>query len=196
MHALDDRTLILAKEQNAGIGQRAKVWLSPYGNFYGSFVFKSILLNKKNIGQISIVSAVALGNYFLKNSFDHFSFKWPNDVYDKAFKKKISGILCEYDGENLIVSIGVNFFTPALENENITSLSELEGANFLKKWNNIALFESLNESINTYKNFGFSSFRKKWLERCGHLGKYLQTSCNKNGIFIGLNENAAPVFSS
>ena len=190
----DDRTLILAKEQTSGIGQRGKKWLGFPGNFYGSFIFKNILLNQERIGQVSLVTAVALGGYFLENDFKDFSFKWPNDVYDKAFKKKMCGILCEYDDGHLIISIGINFFTPQLAHENITSLKDLGANFFIEKWSNKTLFKHLDDALKHYINFGFSSFQKKWLAHCGHVEKYLQTSCHKKGIFIDLDENALPVF--
>ena len=191
---VNDYTLILAKEQTSGIGQRGKTWLGSTGNFYGSFIFKNILLNQEKIGQVSLVTAVALGGYFLENDFEDFSFKWPNDIYDKAFKKKMCGILCEYDDGHLIISIGINFFTPQLAHENMTSLTDLGANFFIEKWSNRALFKHLDEALKHYIDFGFSRFQKNWLAYCGHVEKYLQTSCHKKGIFINLDENALPVF--
>ena len=58
-----------------------------------------------------------------------FAVKWPNDVY--FGERKICGILCERDGDNVIVGIGVNVnetaFPPELARQ-ATSLKLLRGA--------------------------------------------------------------------
>lgn len=93
---LPEGTLILAKEQKAGKGQRGNTWITEAGkNFTGSFVlYPSFLAIEKQFILTKIVSlAVAdLLALHLQNNTS-IKIKWPNDIYVEG--NKIAGILIE-----------------------------------------------------------------------------------------------------
>ena len=111
IETLDDRTVILTKEQTAGRGRLNRSWIDLGKNN----VFMSIVLKPSetyqevysNITQyLSVVLCHALEDYGLKPQI-----KWPNDVLVNG--KKIAGILSEsvIQGtkfKGLVLGIGIN----------------------------------------------------------------------------------------
>lgn len=190
---VNSHILITAKIQTNGIGQRGNKWMNLPGNFCGSFIFKNVGLNLDHPGHIAIVIAASIGEFFIRYQFENFSFKWPNDIYDKNCLKKLGGILCEIYGDHLIIGIGINFDSVRTE-KNIASLTDLGADHLLKKWNNLAFFKHIHQALKTYNRKGFSSFHHYWENRCGHMNRFIQTSCKKEGIFIGLQTTGFPQF--
>lgn len=108
-------TVVTAREQTAGRGQRGNSWeASPGLNLTCSL----LLMNRKGIkaaGQFAISEAVALGivdtvRHFLGEDFE-VKVKWPNDIY--VGDRKICGILIEHSISNReisrsIIGIGIN----------------------------------------------------------------------------------------
>ena len=104
-----DRTLVTAARQEAGKGRRGRVWSSPEGNLYASFVLRHGR-PPATAAQLSFVTAVALAEALcdLLPDGPAVRCKWPNDVLiDGA---KVAGILLEAEGEGgwLVVGLGVN----------------------------------------------------------------------------------------
>ena len=108
---IEPMTMIIAREQTAGRGQRGNSWESePDRNLTFSFLFKPVSLPA--LCQFSLSEAVSLaivdtlGRYGVEASV-----KWPNDIY--AGDRKICGILIENSilGSGItdsIVGIGLN----------------------------------------------------------------------------------------
>ena len=120
--------------QTAGRGRLDHKWLSsPGANLIMSVVLSVADLPPEQVATLPLVaglSTIKALQTLLQNSvirsFGHsvISLKWPNDVLIDG--KKLAGILCERNGDNVIVGIGVNVnqteFAPEIA-DRATSLS-------------------------------------------------------------------------
>uniref|UniRef100_A0A7C3UCW7 Biotin--[acetyl-CoA-carboxylase] ligase n=1 Tax=Geoglobus ahangari TaxID=113653 RepID=A0A7C3UCW7_9EURY len=101
-----DQAVVVAKKQLQGRGRLGRRWESPDGGLYMSI---SLNLNVPigEIPKVTLITGLAVCRAL--KEFDA-RIKWPNDILIKG--KKVSGILCEFVGEELsakiIVGIGVN----------------------------------------------------------------------------------------
>lgn len=93
-------TVVLAEKQIKGRGRLGRVWYSPPGGVWASFVLPRL----PHCEAFSIVAALSVVD-LLKSYGIKASIKWPNDVL--VGKKKIAGILGEVSN-NLILGIGIN----------------------------------------------------------------------------------------
>lgn len=195
LHDFQNNTIITAESQTNAIGQYGKKW-THYSKkcFAGSFIFINTPLNQQHIGHISFVVSVAISLYFEDNHFSCFTLKWPNDFYNKEHTKKFAGILCEYANERLIISLGVNQYAFNHAELKHTSLENMKAVYLLQHWNNVSLFQKIEEAIFQYQTIGFQFFKKEWLKRCGHIQKKLTTSQNISGIFRTIDDFGNPVF--
>jgi len=94
--------------QSAGRGRLQHKWISPAG----ANLLMSVVLG---VGELPIETAALLplvAGLAVLRAVEPFvrgksvRIKWPNDVYVDG--KKVCGILCERQGDNVIVGIGVN----------------------------------------------------------------------------------------
>jgi len=121
-------TCVVADEQTAGRGRRARAWLSiPSDGLYLSILLRPTLPAQK-IQLLSLMSAIAVAETVARYAVAGLDIKWPNDVL--AGERKLSGILVEgisstTDVPRIIVGIGVNLnhqsFPPELS-DTATSL--------------------------------------------------------------------------
>lgn len=121
-------TCVVADEQTAGRGRRARAWLSTPGDgLYFSVLLRPTLPPQK-IALLSLMSAIAVAETVARYSIASLDIKWPNDVL--VGERKLSGILVEgisshTDAPRIIVGIGVNLnhhgFPPELS-DTATSL--------------------------------------------------------------------------
>lgn len=104
-----------ADYQTAGRGRLDHKWLSPPGtNLMMSVVLSVVDLPPDHISTLPLVAGLAVSKalktltHHCSTSTSDFDYllKWPNDVLVGG--KKIAGILCERNGDNVIVGIGVN----------------------------------------------------------------------------------------
>lgn len=103
---------ILAGEQTAGRGRRARVWASPRGNFHATLVMKPT--ERLDVVALrSFAAALALRDACeaVTGSPQTFKLKWPNDVLLNG--GKLAGILLESAGAGkttayLAIGMGVN----------------------------------------------------------------------------------------
>jgi BirA family biotin operon repressor/biotin-[acetyl-CoA-carboxylase] ligase len=111
-----DRTVLIAEEQTAGVGRRARNWSSPKG----AGIYLSILLRPRGVsfadaGSLSIVAGLALTDLTRKLGVDAV-LKWPNDLLVGPDRRKCAGILAEAvssataspEEVTVVVGIGVN----------------------------------------------------------------------------------------
>ena len=117
--------VFVAERQTAGRGRLDHTWhATPGANLTFSVVLAAHpdpAVNATLPLVAGLAVAEALGPDFLV--------KWPNDVY--FGERKLCGILCERDGDNVIVGIGVNVNEtdfPSDLAERATSLQILRGA--------------------------------------------------------------------
>ena len=105
-----------ADYQTAGRGRLDHKWLSPPGtNLMMSVVLSVDGLAPEQAATLPLVAGLAVakaisrlmvGDQDLRRKTEAVKLKWPNDVLVGG--KKIAGILCERNGDNVIVGIGVN----------------------------------------------------------------------------------------
>ena len=122
------QTLLLAREQTAGVGRRGSLWQSPpTGNLYLSYCVHSAS-PLKELGVWSLGVALAVANE-LEGTFSlDCKIKWPNDLYLGG--KKVGGVLLEtvsLPGDRIAVIIGVGLNVashpdPELLNRPVTCL--------------------------------------------------------------------------
>jgi BirA family biotin operon repressor/biotin-[acetyl-CoA-carboxylase] ligase len=106
-----DRTVLIAEEQTAGVGRRARQWSSPKG----SGIYLSVLLRPREIpfaglGSLSVVAGLAVRDAAAQLGVDAV-LKWPNDVLAGPSRGKCAGILSEAVAgkePSVVLGIGLN----------------------------------------------------------------------------------------
>jgi len=155
---INDWTIVIAKEQTNGRGQRGNSWQSnPKENLTFSLIISPNIKVEKQF-YISKIVSLALLNFFNKFS-DNATIKWPNDIY--IDNKKIAGILIEnFIQANKInksvIGIGININQCEFDEDipNPISLKQLTNKTFDL---NTVLLQIIDEifimyqSINNYK---------------------------------------------
>ena len=105
-------TCVVAEEQTAGRGRRARTWHSAPGDgLYLSILLLPEAGAASKIPLISLMASIAVAETLIGRGVDGVDIKWPNDVMIN--ERKVSGILAEAlsDGSNsmrLVLGIGVN----------------------------------------------------------------------------------------
>lgn len=133
---LAEGSLVMAEEQLVGRGQGGTEWYSEKGkNFLGSFLFYPSFLNTSDFFMLNKAFSLATVSALGKLTGEHFSVKWPNDIYYRY--KKVAGILIEntVSGQSFsscIFGIGLNVnqdhFTDYLPNP--VSLKQITGKTY------------------------------------------------------------------
>src|SRR5919112_3191494 len=103
-------TVILADEQDEGIGRGKKKWVSPIGGLWMSLIIKPRIKFAK-LNMISVISAISVCEAINDISQLKTNIKWPNDILIND--KKLAGILIDTNTNNskndyLIIGIGIN----------------------------------------------------------------------------------------
>ncbi len=108
---------ILADEQTSGRGRlNSRVWQSPKGNFYCSYIIK---LDKLNISveKTNILTSLVINllKDFLNNitNSEIIKLKIPNDLLINH--KKLAGVLVEVYYPYAVVGIGINLISSPIE---------------------------------------------------------------------------------
>ncbi len=94
--------LVVAYTQTQGHGRFNRPWISPEGNFYGTFFLKRPQIE----GALSLHVAAHLFKKLEPYSGGLLKFKWPNDLLLGG--AKVSGILLERMDDFLLVGMGIN----------------------------------------------------------------------------------------
>lgn len=95
-----------AKMQTRGKGRLDHKWLSPPNeNLLVSIVLDVNGIDVAEVATLPLVAGLSVAEA-LSGFIQDVRIKWPNDVWVKG--KKICGILCERNHDNVIVGIGVN----------------------------------------------------------------------------------------
>jgi len=105
--ALAEGYVLQALEQKGGKGRHGRSWDSPPGNLYCSFVLQP-KIDARDLGQLSLMVAVALARAVERFSETRPALKWPNDVLLGG--RKCAGILLNNDpqAKAVVVGVGVN----------------------------------------------------------------------------------------
>ena len=175
---------ILAGEQTAGRGRRARIWASPRGNFHATYVMKP----SEGLDVIvlrSFAAALALREAFIAVTGlpNAFALKWPNDVLLNG--GKIAGILLESAGAGksasyLAIGMGVNLIAAPdaaqVEPGALAPVSLLAETGY-----RIAPETFLNHLAPAYARWeacftaqGFDPLRAEWLSHATRLGETIR----------------------
>ncbi|AHI01318.1 biotin--[acetyl-CoA-carboxylase] ligase [Kutzneria viridogrisea] len=106
----EDRTVLIAEQQTAGQGRRARTWVSPAG----SGIYLSVLLRPHEVPPnrlpgITLLAGVALVSTVRASTGVDAVLKWPNDLLAGPERAKCAGILAESIGGGAVVlGIGLN----------------------------------------------------------------------------------------
>jgi BirA family biotin operon repressor/biotin-[acetyl-CoA-carboxylase] ligase len=123
-------TCVVADEQTAGRGRRARTWYSAPGDgLYLSILLLPATNHSSKLPLTGLLAAVAVAETLIERGVAGVDIKWPNDVL--VNERKISGVLAEAvsagpESLRLILGVGVNLnhrtFPPELS-ETATSLA-------------------------------------------------------------------------
>lgn len=96
-----------ASFQTAGRGRLDHTWVSSRGlNLMMSAVVPVEGLHPEHVATLPLAAGLSVADALLRWTGTPCGIKWPNDVFAQG--RKIAGILCERDSDNVIVGIGVN----------------------------------------------------------------------------------------
>jgi BirA family biotin operon repressor/biotin-[acetyl-CoA-carboxylase] ligase len=161
---IDRPTMLLAKSQSKGRGQRGNNWNSSAGAILTCLCFPLQNLDIKALAPLSLVFAIQVATLLNEHGLD-VCLKWPNDVLMRKNLKKISGILLETaikadkKDNYLKAGIGINLLEHPQEG---TSFQTESG--YTPSYTNLCaeLFQKCSSAINDYRNVGFEDFHVKW----------------------------------
>lgn len=106
-----DKTVLIAEEQTAGVGRRARSWSSPRGaGIYVSVLLKPGEVAFRDLGTLAVVAGLAVTDLTGELGVDA-ALKWPNDVLAGPGRGKCAGILAEavdVEGPAVVLGIGLN----------------------------------------------------------------------------------------
>ena len=190
---------VLAQEQTAGRGRRARAWASPRGNFHASLLLAPDE-PPATIALRSFAASLALRDAFetLTGTPQAFALKWPNDVLCNG--AKIAGILLEANLPCLAIGIGVNLIAapdPALLEEGATPPTTLLAATGLRVTPEAfldALAPAYQHWESLFQTQGFAPLRAAWLSHAARLGEPIRArtgSETHHGTFRGLDDTGA-----
>ena len=159
---------VIANQQNQGRGRRGREWISPKGNFYGSYLFPTDLTPQQR-SQYSFVFALAIYDGLKALITDgQFDLKWPNDIL--LDEGKVSGLLLETGQTHhqawIIVGIGVNIVSsPKGTPYQATHLSKYSDESIDPIKVQQYLQEQIDHWTSIFETSGFESIRHAWLDR-------------------------------
>lgn len=209
-------TVVVAKTQSAGRGSNKRIWHSPDGGLYASFILSPRTDRKAT--DLTIVAGAAISQavkQLLPKAKD-VSVKWPNDCL--VDWKKVGGILCENLGDDYgqlcIVGVGLNInigqteLAPFATNPfSATSfMVETQGGKFDIDEVLDMVTKKLFTLYTMYHEDGFEPVRGIWQSNCGFIGKRVelkesgwQTDSQSKGVvgvFEGIDDQGGFVLSN
>lgn len=195
---------ILAGEQTAGRGRRAREWASPPGNFYGTLLMQPRDSADK-VALRSFAAALALREAFVAVTGlpEAFALKWPNDVLLNG--GKVAGILLESMGAgqgvaHLAIGIGVNLIgapdASAVEAGAVAPVSLLAetGARVTPEGFLDALAPAFARWEAVLVSQGFAPLRTEWLAHAARLGEVIRArtgTAERQGVFETIDATGA-----
>ena len=172
LSSLDSFSVLAAREQTAGRGQRGNRWLAAPGeNLTFSLVFRPAApLAAVDGFLVSQAASAAVCAYLLRGGIDA-RIKWPNDIY--VHRRKICGMLIEnsLEGDRIaacVIGIGINVnqrvFAPELVNP--VSMTLLTGRTYRVEAELPSVCSLLAEALSLLETeAGREAVRAQYLER-------------------------------
>ena len=187
-------SVVTAERQTAGRGRLDHRWHSAPG---ANLTFSAVLPAHPDAATNATMTLMA-GLAVAKALGEGFAIKWPNDVYFDG--RKVCGILCEMDGDNVIVGIGINVneteFPPELS-ARATSLALIRGAAQDRETTLCKVLSSLETYYRRWRQTGLMGMMEELAERDFLRGRevsVVQTDDDMNpvcGKVTGVREDGA-----
>ena len=191
-------TAFLVGEQTNGRGRRGANWMSAKGGMYLSILLRPNLTADRFFG-LSFLAALAIREE-LSRHLDgvQISVKWPNDIL--AGGGKLSGILVEARGGNVVIGTGVNLLPikaeiPGARLEPV-SVAGLGGGSLSPYDLADAYGRNLLARLRQYETAGFETTRLEWLRHCAHINAIVKVDAGAgpvSGRFVDLEVDGAMV---
>jgi BirA family biotin operon repressor/biotin-[acetyl-CoA-carboxylase] ligase len=105
-----DRTVLVAEQQTAGRGRRARTWVSPAGSgVYLSVLVRPTTVPAARLSTLGMVAGLALMHAARETAGIDAALKWPNDLLVGDGRAKAAGILSEVAADQAaVVGVGLN----------------------------------------------------------------------------------------
>ena len=197
-----DRTVLIAGEQTAGVGRRARSWASPKG----TGIYLSVLLRPRevafaDIGSLAIVAGLAAMDLTSGLGVDA-ALKWPNDVLAGPDRGKCAGILAEaVAGDELAVVLGIGLNVSPLGQDvpsapgglRPTSLAEHGASTTDRTEIAVRLLAALADRESRWRaargNLGEAGLLEDYRARCDTLGQEVRVVLPGDKSLIGTAED-------
>ena len=188
--------VITANFQRAGRGRMSRTFEAPKNSALLFSFYLKPQRKKEDWGWISLIAGTSVAQVLKKYSA---TVKWPNDILIK--EKKVSGLICEFNGEGVVVGIGINvgMTIDELPVPTATSLA-IQGATNIDR--NHLLADVLNEfeSIFTHWDLGDDSITGLYTSLCSTLGTKVQihypNDLIEKGIATGISARGELILDS
>ena len=187
--------VIWARQQSGGRGRRGRLWHSPPGNLYVTFVVP--ILSEGSVGQLAFVAANGAGEAVreLLASPEQLQYKWPNDLLLDG--RKLGGILIEASpqGQTRMVAIGLGLNVASKPSGlNATSLQEF-GVKVTVPEILQTVCQSFDQWYRIWRRDGFLPVRERWLEAAHRMGERIEVrfpdGATIDGAFRGIDRSGA-----
>lgn len=201
--ALTGPVWVVAGEQTAGRGRRARPWSSPKGNFYGTLVMQpegppSVIALRSFVAALALRDALVA----LTGLPQVFALKWPNDVLLNG--GKLAGILLEGASsagrQVLVIGIGINLIgapdAAAVEPGAVPPVSILAETGI-----RITPGQMLDALAPAFAGWearlvteGFAPLRAEWLAHAARIGERIVArtgTTTREGLLRGIDESGA-----
>ncbi len=189
-------TVVIAETQTMGRGRKQRIWSSPKGGLWFSFLLRPQLPPQKAM-IVTMATSIAIAKAIKSTTGADAQIKWPNDLLING--KKVCGILTELSAEMdqinyMIIGIGlnVNNDVPDILHPTATSLKEAtnQPVSLMRLFINLVL--SLDEWYKQVKQNNETCIQETWLSLTDMIGKHIEvreeTSIIK-GVVKGITEN-------
>jgi len=178
-----DCTAVMATAQSAGRGRRARTWVSHHGNLYISFIYQT---RRARDARMSYAVAVAVAETVAAFGAPA-RIKWPNDILVDG--KKISGILIEYNGDYVVVGVGINIKTnPTVSAEYATTRLDRYSNDVTRR----DVLRVLMEKLDMWRAADWPAVRARWMALSAHVGdtvRYMGVAAK----FVEIDDSGAMV---
>ncbi len=165
--AIEDYTVVLAKEQLSGRGQSESTWVSEAGKNLTFSVFRKFeALHAQHHFSLNMIVSLAIIETLKNLKVPDLSIKWPNDILSGNYK--VCGILIETalvgnQVKNAILGVGLNVNqTNFISLPSASSLKYLLGKSFDHDEVLQVLLNDLKKEFSCASDFDWDSLREKY----------------------------------
>ncbi len=174
---LSEGLVINATSQSDGRGRHGRSWQGANGNLYLSFLIRP-KCDIGKIGQISLLSSLAIYRAITSIIDEDVILKWPNDILIGG--KKCCGILLNHENDCLIIGVGVNIKSAPLDISTFLqkySNTEITAQDFMDR-----LLSLFSDYYKSWQNEGFTNLRDEWLNNTYEKGRKISVKIGDNKI--------------